>query len=276
MYIKNIILNIPSCNQRAICKLEKYSNNVILMIENFPNNLCLNTLCVCIFYPNGQMDFYNLTNNKQTLYCSITKELDFNQSITLAIASFSEKDFNVLAYNNSNNTICMLNAINNKTHEILKELIPFSEKSEAKTQSISIEETDVEETANNENIIPLDNNAENEINSADSLTFYKQIEHSINSLLQNNPKDETLENAIEHSSFVKIMRNDQKTFHSIGIIYTENNDPEYICFALPCTPNSPPPQDMEKYAQFLIVDENTAYYLMYQKASNGESIVINQ
>ena len=105
----------------------------------------------------------------------------------------------------------------------------------------------------------------------------KEKTEDIDALFKNNPHDEVLEKAIEHSKFAKISQDDAEHFHSVGIIFSKQDIemPEYICFALPCTPSSPPPKDMEKYSQLIIIDNDVAYYLMYQNAQTGENIVLH-
>lgn len=104
--------------------------------------------------------------------------------------------------------------------------------------------------------------------------FFSQIEKTISSLFDNRPADDVLESTIEDSKFVKVSFADTEDYYSVGIIYEEQK-PKYICYALPCTENSPPPENLEEFSQYLPLGNGKAYYLMYQDAKSGENIVIN-
>ena len=104
--------------------------------------------------------------------------------------------------------------------------------------------------------------------------FYNQIKKSLDSLFEAYPSDTILQNAIEDSEFVKVDYEDTGDYYSVGYI-KENEVPKYICYAIPCKPNSPPPKDMQEFSQYLPVNDELAYYLMYQNASDGETIKIN-
>lgn len=103
------------------------------------------------------------------------------------------------------------------------------------------------------------------------LNFYNQIEKSLNALFSAYPADETLEEKIEGGKFAKVDYENTGDFYSVGYI-SENGQPKYICYAIPCSAGSPPPKNMEEFSQYLPVDENRAYYLMYQNASDGKTI----
>lgn len=125
-------------------------------------------------------------------------------------------------------------------------------------------------------------NLQNEIKNEDvtingdenNIQFFMQVKNSINALFGAYPEDDILQRLIENSNFVKVDYEDTGDYYSVGYI-SENDIPKYICYAIPCKPNSPPPKDMEEFSQYLQVDENLAYYLMYQKASDGETIKVN-
>ena len=103
--------------------------------------------------------------------------------------------------------------------------------------------------------------------------FYQQVEKSIQYLFETKQEDNLLQSFIEDSKFVKVEYEETKDFYSVGIIY-ENEEPKYICYALPCEEGSPPPENLAKFAQFLPIGNHKGYYLMYQDAKTGENIVI--
>lgn len=112
-----------------------------------------------------------------------------------------------------------------------------------------------------------------EQSSKDVSDFFSQIQSSIQTLFNSKPKDYLLENSIEQSKFVKINYENTDDYYSVGVIY-ENQEPRYICYALPCTSGSPPPENMKDFSQYLPINQNKGYYLMYQDAKTGENIVI--
>ena len=114
-------------------------------------------------------------------------------------------------------------------------------------------------------------NLENTTLQSKENTFFEQISPSLNALLENNEEDLTLQELIENSKFAKIYYEDSQEFYSVGLIY-EDGQEKYICFALPCTAGNPPPNNLAKYSQYLPVDDNLGYYLMYQNADTGENV----
>lgn len=106
------------------------------------------------------------------------------------------------------------------------------------------------------------------------LKFYKQIEKSLKSLFEYYPRDEILQDAIQDSEFVKIDYEDTGDYYSVGYI-CEEGVIKYICYAIPCSAGSPPPKNMEEFSQYLQIDNEKGYYLMYQSASSGETIKVS-
>lgn len=104
-----------------------------------------------------------------------------------------------------------------------------------------------------------------------ALKFYKQIEKSLNALFTAYPADNVLEEKLEGGKFAKVDYENTGDYYSVGYI-SENGQPKYICYAIPCKAGSPPPKNMEEFSQYLPIDEGCAYYLMYQSASDGKTI----
>ncbi|MGN1227427.1 MAG: hypothetical protein ACI4TX_02165 [Christensenellales bacterium] len=130
-------------------------------------------------------------------------------------------------------------------------------------------EDELNDEATNEN---ESENIENNSNF-EKPKFYKQIENSLNSLFAVYPSDELLEERIDGSKFAKVDYENTGDYYSVGYI-SEDNVPKYICYAIPCKAGSPPPKNMEEFSQYLPIDNEKAYYLMYQNADNGETIEI--
>ena len=144
-------------------------------------------------------------------------------------------------------------------------------------ESEFIGKTNIETTSNkkeeSQTEVVMQDSEDNEVIN-DKTIFFNQIKKSLDSLFEAYPVDNILQNAIEDSSFVKVDYENTGDYYSVGYI-KENEIPKYICYAIPCKPNSPPPEDMQEFSQYLPVNDEIAYYLMYQNASNGETIKIN-
>lgn len=86
-------------------------------------------------------------------------------------------------------------------------------------------------------------------------------------VFENYPKDETLNNLIPNSKFVKIEENESS--YSIGAIYDEEQM-KYICYAVLCNYNSPAPEELGKHYQWLPLDKedplSEGYYIVFQDA----------
>ncbi len=83
------------------------------------------------------------------------------------------------------------------------------------------------------------------------------------------PMDETLNNLITNSKFVKIDEN--KDTYSIGAIYEEEKM-KYICYAKPTDYNAPVPDELGKHYQWLPLDKDDplsdGYYIVFQDAKD--------
>lgn len=86
-------------------------------------------------------------------------------------------------------------------------------------------------------------------------------------VFENYPKDETLNNLIPNSKFVKIEENQSN--YSIGAIYDEE-EMKYICYAVLCNYNSPAPEELGEHYQWLPLDKedplSEGYYIVFQDA----------
>ncbi len=96
-------------------------------------------------------------------------------------------------------------------------------------------------------------------------------------VFENYEADETLNNLIPNSKFVKI--NEKKSQlgaekleqYSIGAIYDED-EMKYICYAVLCDYNTPAPQELGEHYQWLPLDKDDplseGYYIVFQDATD--------
>lgn len=88
-------------------------------------------------------------------------------------------------------------------------------------------------------------------------------------VFENYTADETLNNLIPNSKFVKI--NEHNEEYSIGAIYDDENM-KYICYAVLCNYNTPAPQELGEHYQWLPLDKedplSEGYYIVFQDAND--------
>ena len=107
--------------------------------------------------------------------------------------------------------------------------------------------------------------------------FYKLVEEQVESLMHSNPTDETLENLVVDSKWVKIACEEDLSY-SLGVIKEEGRV-KYICYAIPSTSGFNPPNHLSEFCQWLPLsaneNEKNGFMVMYQNAENGESLKLN-
>lgn len=268
MYFKRtVILKNAHTKQIVLCTLEQSNNNCKVIIKNcdlsYKNAFIVASVCDEIFYS----ALTPSTNN--TLCCEFSSFCDCSQNISVALGCYEDNNYTIIASESAPNANNLLNILQTNKSEVISKLQNIFANNKVTSLDESEEQNEFyQEQEQIEEVV--------QDSKAASITFYDKIEPSIMHLLQSNPPDQILQDNIPHSRFAKIEQADDTYYHSVGVIYdADNTNAQYICFALPCAPNSPPPQSMEKFAQLLIVNDNLAYYLMYQNATTGENVIIN-
>ena len=107
--------------------------------------------------------------------------------------------------------------------------------------------------------------------------FIDSIGKQIEKLFETYPEEETLEQIIPNSRWVKVDYNGDNKYYVVGIIY--NNDiVEYLCYGVPGINSNNPPENFNKNAQFLPLStdnpEGEGYWITYQNAEDGNLIQI--
>lgn len=127
----------------------------------------------------------------------------------------------------------------------------------------------------NKNII--DQEVEN-LNLSDTDTFYNSISDQIEDLFSTYPAETDLESLIPNSKWVKIDYENNGNPYVLGLIYEDINL-KYICYGVPGKYSETPPSELDNYSQWLPTDINNpqdqGYWVMYQNALTGESILID-
>lgn len=106
-------------------------------------------------------------------------------------------------------------------------------------------------------------------------SIIKSILPQFNYIFENYPADEELNRLIEHGKFVKINENTEQ--YSLGAIYQDNNI-KYICYAVKCNYNTPAPEELGKFYQWVPIDNedplSEGYYIVYQDAEDLKIIEV--
>lgn len=108
---------------------------------------------------------------------------------------------------------------------------------------------------------------------SDGGNFYGRMKDEIEKVLSSYPGEETLENMVENSRWVRITYGDGK-FYVFGVI-SGGGEVQYICYGVPSeNPESPPPGLHNSSFIPAYAEGNSGYWVMYQDAKTGASIKI--
>lgn len=104
--------------------------------------------------------------------------------------------------------------------------------------------------------------------------FYASIEEQFNTLFENNKHCEEVEQLIENSQWVSVeLEDDGAQPYILGKIFDENEKLKYICFGQASKNDKEVPCNIDlDYAQWLPVNEDRGYFIMYQDANTGENV----
>lgn len=105
--------------------------------------------------------------------------------------------------------------------------------------------------------------------------FYQEMKQQIDSLFENNPNEDYLEQLIPDSKWVKVNIDSNGDYYVLGLIY-EDDKLKYICYGVPGVYQKFPPRELSGYPIWFPLDENKpegfGYWLSYQDADSGESV----
>lgn len=106
--------------------------------------------------------------------------------------------------------------------------------------------------------------------------FYNLIHGQIDELFEMYPQDDILQRLIPNSRWVKIDYENNGKEYVLGLIFADEKI-KYICYGVPGAYEKLPPEDLQKYSQWISINDenNDGYWLMYQDADSGESIVFD-
>ena len=109
-------------------------------------------------------------------------------------------------------------------------------------------------------------------------TFFEAISDQVEDLFNSYPSEPHLEDLIPNSKWVKIDYENNGNFYVLGLIY-EDISLKYVCYGVPGEYSETPPAELDGYSQWLPLDlsdpENNGYWVVYQDALTGESVLID-
>ncbi len=125
----------------------------------------------------------------------------------------------------------------------------------------------MEDTTIDENIDKVEERVTNK--------FYQEMKKQIDSLFEDNPSEDYLEQLIPDSKWVKVNIDSSGDYYVLGLIY-ENEKLKYICYGVPGVYQKFPPRELSGYPIWFPLDEGKpegfGYWLSYQDADSGESV----
>lgn len=112
-------------------------------------------------------------------------------------------------------------------------------------------------------------NASNENND----NFFDMISEQLDDLFGKYPHFKELEELVPGSKWIKVDFENDGKYYIIGLIY-ENEVLKYIAYGVPGEKDKLP-DELNGFSQWLQLNENEGYWIMYQDAETGESIQLN-
>lgn len=125
------------------------------------------------------------------------------------------------------------------------------------------------------NKIETDKTSQIQENDNNITSIFDSLLPQFDYILKNYPENEELNKLIENAKFVRIAEGESN--YSLGAIY-ENQNMQYICYAIKCNYNTPAPEELGKFYQWLPTDPtdplSEGYYIVYQDAHDLKIIEI--
>jgi hypothetical protein len=104
--------------------------------------------------------------------------------------------------------------------------------------------------------------------------YYREVAEELEQLFSSFPPEETLTNLIGGSYFARINYVGDK-FYAVGLI-TENDEPQYICYAVPGRYSPEPPEELRNCCRWLPAKytdyAGAGYWVMYQDVDSGATV----
>lgn len=103
--------------------------------------------------------------------------------------------------------------------------------------------------------------------------FYERVKNQIQDMFDSNEKDDLLQDIIPNGKFCKVKM--KEGYYVFGVIF-DDNEPKYICYAIPCLNKGEQPEKLKGICEWLPLDNQNqngkGYWISYQDAYSGENI----
>lgn len=280
-YKKTILLSnqISKDKGMAILTIEKTNGGIFGSIKCF-DVIKSNNLVLGISSDSKQILKENITLNESGLYSfKLHNDFDLDSKIGCVLAEVYSDVVNVLLWGtNGAKSEYKQNIINTLREEkgvrenVVKKYINtveaerFKAKQSIDSGQMSMLTPDLFETSENEINKLIDKELENS-------DFFGLINDQIGDLFAKFPLDEKLGRLVPNSKWVRVDYENNGKEYVLGLIY-ENDEVRYICYGVPSRFDVEPPPELQPYSQWLQFDGDDGFWVIYQDARTGDSIVI--
>ncbi|MDD4839598.1 MAG: hypothetical protein PHE93_02865 [Clostridia bacterium] len=114
----------------------------------------------------------------------------------------------------------------------------------------------------------------NEGISYEGENFYIAVKPQLDEMFECYPTEERLQELISNSKWVRVDCDDE--YYVVGLIFDENDKPEFICYGIPGTYPVKPPEEIADVCEWFPFDlENKfgdGFWLIYQNAMTGKCL----
>lgn len=270
-YKKTVLLSNNSNYEKgmAILTIEQNNGGVFGSIKGFdiPNSksmvlgISVDGLPVIkqnVIFSNGNIFNFKLSN-----------DFEINGKIGCVLADITAEMVNVLVWGTNGaqaqykeDIIKILNRDLKQNTKV--DTYKLQEKHEIKPELFEMDDEEVEKQIDDE-VKPV-------LEEGDD--FLSLIGEQIDELFGRYPLYDRLSELIENSKWIKVDYENNGKEYILGLI-SENDEVKYICYGVPGTYENNPPLEIMPYSQWLMVDEDEGYWVMYQDAKTGDSVLIN-
>ena len=278
-YKKTILLSNQISKEKgmAILTIEKTNGGVFGNIKCFDvarsNNLVLGISVDSkpVLKENISLNINNIYNFK------LHNDFDIDSKIGCVLAEVMSDDVNVLLWGSSGaKSEYKQNIINT-----LSEHKPQDKSNKEGIFKMDVEKNNQfqqlkEDDTINPELFETDETEINEIidEELEKSDFFELVDSQINQLFNEFPLDEKLSEIVPNSKWVRVDYENNGKEYILGLIY-ENNEVKYICYGVPGRFDVEPPQELQQYSQWLQVDGDEGFWVIYQDAKTGDSVIID-
>lgn len=259
----------------AILNIEKSNNGVFGSIKIFDiptkNELILGITINA--KPIFKQKIY--FHNEKVYNFKLLNEIDIDGKVGCVLASLVNGNAEPLVWGTNgqvadykNNLINFINGDNKSniatTQTIEKptkeEKIIENEKEELKPELFNSSDDEVEQIIENE--------------MSESNNFFGLIGEQVDELFDKFPEDQDLNKLIPNSKWVRVNYDNSSKTYIFGLIFQDDRV-KYICYGVPSSFNVAPPPELQPYSQWLKLNDQEGFWVSYQDAETGDSIIID-